>query len=237
MLDPLFHWIEVGGPVVAILILFSCIATTVALYKLLQFARAYSSPGGALGAQIDTLAGPDPEALHATLARSARARARVVHHTLGQLLHHPEALETARQEGLRCAREELERLGSYLRLLEVIATSAPLLGLLGTVLGMIEAFQAMQAAGREVDPANLSGGIWVALLTTAVGLAVAIPVSLLHSWFERRVERQAFAMHNDLDRLFTHWVSHPAQGPATTTTAPTHPPLTAPSREAPLHVA
>ena len=84
-------------------------------------------------------------------------------------------------------------LKSGLRPLELIAGIAPLMGLLGTVLGMITAFQAMEAAGASVDPSVLSGGIWAALLTTAIGLIVAIPTLAMHtaldSWTDRLRER------------------------------------------------
>ena len=114
--------------------------------------------------------------------------------------------------GQRLLREELERVASFrlnqlkllLRPLEVIANLAPLLGLLGTVLGMIVAFQNMEAAGSRVDPSVLSGGIWQALLTTAVGLAVAIPTVAVHSWLERRVERVAAAINDAVTQVFTH---------------------------------
>ena len=80
-------------------------------------------------------------------------------------------------------------LKSGLRPLELIAGIAPLMGLLGTVLGMITAFQAMEVAGTSVDPSVLSGGIWAALLTTAIGLVVAIPTLAMHaaldSWTDR----------------------------------------------------
>ena len=104
---------------------------------------------------------------------------------------------------MRRARLAIARLGYYLRALEVIASLAPLLGLLGTVMGMIEAFQAMEAAGSQVNPSVLSGGIWKALLTTAIGVAVAIPVSIIHSWFERKIEVQATLVQDDLEKLFT----------------------------------
>ncbi len=104
---------------------------------------------------------------------------------------------------MRRACSIVTRLGSYLRILEVIASLAPLLGLFGTVLGMIQAFQAMEAAGSQVNAAVLSGGIWQALQTTALGPAVAIPVTLAHSWFERRVEVTAATMQDHLQRLFT----------------------------------
>ena len=83
------------------------------------------------------------------------------------------------------------RLERGFRLLDSVAQLAPLLGLFGTVLGMISAFQALQEAGSQVDPSILAGGIWVALLTTAVGLAVAMPTSLLLTWFESRVARES----------------------------------------------
>ena len=75
-------------------------------------------------------------------------------------------------------------------LLDIIAQIAPLLGLFGTVLGMIAAFQALQDAGTQVDPSLLAGGIWVALTTTAAGLAVAMPTSLIHSWLEGRMDAE-----------------------------------------------
>ena len=86
-------------------------------------------------------------------------------------------------------------------MLEVIAITAPLIGLFGTVLGMIEAFKAMEMAGSQVNPAVLSGGIWKALLTTAVGLAVAIPANLMNTWFERRNEKLAAVLSDDIGQL------------------------------------
>ena len=75
----------------------------------------------------------------------------------------------------RVGTREIKNLERYLRGLEVIANLSPLLGLLGTVLGMIKAFARLETAGTNVDPAILAGGIWEALLTTAFGLSVAIP--------------------------------------------------------------
>ena len=60
--------------------------------------------------------------------------------------------------------------------------------MLGTVLGMIRAFAQLERAGRVVDPAILSGGIWEALLTTAVGLAVAIPALAALAWLDGQVD-------------------------------------------------
>ena len=97
----------------------------------------------------------------------------------------------------------LASLRSHLRTLEVIATLSPLLGLLGTVLGMIEAFRQLEISGNQIDPGILSGGIWQALLTTALGLGVAIPVVLAHSWLERKVDRCRHNMEDAVTRVFT----------------------------------
>ena len=127
---------------------------------------------------------------------------RVVHAAMWGLAHrHREDL--VREEVTRIAKEQIEGLRGWLRPLDVIATVSPLLGLFGTVLGMIEAFRKLEQAGNSVDPSILSGGIWQALLTTAVGLAVAIPATLAHSWLDRSVDSAAHTMEDSATRVFT----------------------------------
>ena len=65
----------------------------------------------------------------------------------------------------------------------------------------------MAAAGNQVDPSVLSGGIWQALLTTAVGLTVAIPVVAAHTWLERKIERIAILMNDVVTQLFTSHIT------------------------------
>ena len=84
---------------------------------------------------------------------------------------------------------EVRELSRYLQALATIGSIAPLLGLLGTVLGMIKAFMVIQEMGGKVNAAVLAGGIWEAMLTTAMGLAVALPTMLAHSYLVSRVDR------------------------------------------------
>lgn len=91
------------------------------------------------------------------------------------------------------AEKELQRLQKNLRPLGVIATLAPLMGLLGTVLGIMKAFLMTAEAGK-VDPVLLAGGIWEALITTCVGLAIAIPCWAAYYYFESRIEKITFMM-------------------------------------------
>jgi len=117
----------------------------------------------------------------------------------------------ARAETQRVARNLIAQARSGLRPLELIATLAPLLGLLGTVLGMIAAFQALQEAGSQADPATLAGGMWEALLTTAAGMAVAIPASMALTWFESVVDRLRLEMEDAATRIFLRPVRQTAE--------------------------
>lgn len=77
---------------------------------------------------------------------------------------------------------------SYLNGLATVAAISPLLGLLGTVVGMIRAFMQIESYGANISANLLAGGIWEALLTTAAGLSVAIPCLLFHNLFQGRIE-------------------------------------------------
>jgi biopolymer transport protein ExbB len=111
--------------------------------------------------------------------------------------------ERGREAAWLAASRSLEAARVWMRPLEVIASLAPMLGLFGTVLGMIEAFAELEAAGARVDPSILSGGIWEALLTNAVGLAVAIPAVAAFNWFERRIERAEALFEQAIAALFS----------------------------------
>ena len=95
-----------------------------------------------------------------------------------------EVLETVLQEAIL---KELPRLERFLPILGMLGAVAPLLGLLGTVTGMIDTFEVIHMAGTG-DPKMMSGGISTALITTMMGLAVAIPIMLLHTVLNRQVE-------------------------------------------------
>ena len=83
--------------------------------------------------------------------------------------------------------KEFKQIYSFLPSLEVISQVSPLVGLLGTVLGMIDSFNELELGGSLVDPAILAGGIWTALLTTAMGLIVAIPALVCHYFLEKKI--------------------------------------------------
>ncbi len=83
---------------------------------------------------------------------------------------------------------EVPKLERNISVLATIAHITPLLGLLGTVLGMVRAFQVIQEKAAIVNPGDLAGGIWEALMTTVAGLSVAIPTFVAYNFLVNRVE-------------------------------------------------
>jgi biopolymer transport protein ExbB len=111
--------------------------------------------------------------------------------------HGREMMKTSIEEAGRQVVHELER---FLNSLGTIASITPLLGLLGTVVGMIKVFAAIMIHGVG-DPGILAGGISEALLTTAAGLTVAIPSLIFHRYFERLVDEYVLNMEEEALKL------------------------------------
>jgi len=201
-LGGLLETLQSGGPVVGLLIAMSIVALAIVLAKLWQF-RALHLSAAAVTRDAVTLwqVGQANDAIR--MLGDARGPLAIAISRAMNGMRQGMSGHNVREEVTRHCADVLADMRSWLRPLEVIATLSPLLGLFGTVLGMIEAFQQLEAAGNQVNPAILSGGIWEALLTTAVGLAVAIPTVAALNWLERRVERLAHDMDSAITRLFT----------------------------------
>ena len=206
-------FLEMGGPVVMLLAILSVLSLTVILYKLWQFSYLgigrHKRARKALGLWRH---GKQAEAI--ALLNKGKAPVSVVlaHAMRGQVFHSDKGA-LIREDVERVALLSLSRTRFLLRFLETVGQVAPLLGLFGTVIGMIEAFQRLQQAGATVDPSVLAGGIWVALLTTAVGLAVAIPASLFADWFSSRVEREQQVIEEMVTAVLTGQITDAAAIP------------------------
>ncbi|MBE0453010.1 MAG: MotA/TolQ/ExbB proton channel family protein [Roseovarius sp.] len=183
VLESLRQMADLGGPVVMILLAVSVVTLATILYKLWQFFAVGVGRHRALKeAVIAWDRGDRSAALHA-LNQSRSYLAPVIEMAFSAGPQDAKRLEAE-------AEVRFARLEGGFRLLDSVAQLAPLLGLFGTVLGMINAFQSLQDAGAQVDPSLLAGGIWVALLTTAAGLAVAMPTAMVLSWFEGRMDAE-----------------------------------------------
>lgn len=182
-----------GGWVMYVILLVSIYALGVMLFKALQFSRLGVWSDGffnAAAAQLPTH-GAGTAQMGMWLPRlnaSTHPLARVMEAGLTQANQPNATPERLREELARSGAEQMHRLESYTRGLELTATLAPLLGLLGMVLSMIHVFSVIESSGARVDVSLLAGGIWEALLTTAFGLIVAVPAQAAYFFFDQRIE-------------------------------------------------
>lgn len=206
--------LDAGGVVMWILAGLSLVAATLIIGKAIEFVAVGVWRRGSIDSALDAWDRHRPGEALERLAAARSPAADVVALAIRGRNQDQVAENAVREEVARSAAARLERLRTGLRPLEVIGTLTPLLGLLGTVIGMIDAFRELEAAGSRVDPSVLSGGIWVALLTTAGGLTVAIPSVAAHVWLERQVERLHHFIQDSVTRVFTRDVTQTVESAA-----------------------
>lgn len=194
--------ITLGGPVVVVLLVLSALGLAVFLFKLVQY-RRYSNAlfNRTEQAMLAWARGDRADELRLDAAKSSPY--------IELLQQGMSWLESGRKP--EKVREELTRQGQAIvakvtgmnGFIEQIAYLAPLFGLLGTVLGMIDVFQGLANTSAGSETGALASGIWEALLTTAVGLTVAIPFALMHAALEGRANRIRKRMEDQMTQLFT----------------------------------
>jgi len=175
-----------GGVLVGPILLCSVVALALFLERLVRLSRVNTNGHG--------LVAPITRCLENGEEQQAYELARQEDSPLGRILTQAIEVkhrdrETLKEVLAQAAERESRALSRYLQALATIGNITPLLGLLGTVLGMIKAFMVIQEMGGKVNAAVLAGGIWEAMLTTALGLAVALPTMVGHSYLSARVER------------------------------------------------
>ena len=203
---PSTEFLVVGGPVLWVLLAVSVVALAIVMVKVWQFARVRPESCPDVDAALGLWRGARWSEARESL-NSEHPVSAVVALSMEELSIGTDD-EMVRQEADRLATVHLSRLRALLPALDGIGTLSPLLGLLGTVLGMIVAFQQMEVAGAQVDPSTLSSGIWQALLTTAAGLGIAIPAIAVHNWMERKIERVAMRMNDAVTQVLLEFGRH-----------------------------
>ena len=174
--------------VFAALAIMSLLAVTVSLYKMFQFARlGVGRERAAEDILDDWLDGRSDDALRSAAERRS-VLTRVLQSVFSGLRARPGDQDYAEELGRQAALLELSAMTKQMRVLETVVQAAPILGLLGTVIGMIDAFSTLAGADGAVDPTQLASGIWTALTTTAAGLAIALVTYFFATWLEGRIE-------------------------------------------------
>ncbi len=187
--EALMSFVRMGGPAMWAIAALSVLTVALILWKIMRLLSFGAWSGGRHTVRALGLwrAGERAAAMQLLSGRRSH-RARLALAAMEAAQDASFDREAAEAETGRIARSLLVQARAGLRGLELASTIGPLLGLLGTVTGMIAAFQALQEAGSRADPATLAGGIWEALLTTAAGMAVAIPAQVALTWFDSVVD-------------------------------------------------
>ncbi len=199
-----------GGPVMLVLLALSVLATAIILVKLFQFSRSGLRRLEFVEHVVSALHRGQNGKVLDELQRQPSPVARVMKSAVRCGADPSMSANDIEAEVSRVGSAQIRNLESWLRGLSSIAHLSPLLGLLGTVMGMISAFMRLEEAGSRVDPSILSGGIWEALLTTAFGLAVAIPAMAAFYYLEGEVDRVRAAMKDASVRVLLHFGKSPA---------------------------
>ena len=206
--ETMFSLIKKGGPIMYPLALGSILALALGLERFIALRKERVLPAGFINGLVGAWnSDPSGKRAVAYCDQSGGAVGHIFKAGIRRAKFGPEAVEKAIED---VGSREADRMKQSLRPLSVIATISPLLGLLGTVYGMIDAFQKTSASGGTAKTAMLATGIYEALVTTAAGLTIAIPVLLLYQFLLGRVDK----LIDDIDEAGTEFVlsytdSHP----------------------------
>lgn len=182
MLDMIFR----GGPVMIPLLICSVLMLAVALERLFYLLRCRVDTEDLMDdIKLALQQGKILEAMQ--IAKKSRGPVAAV--LAAGIAHYDKDKEHIRERLQEVANEEVFRMERRLGMLEVLVTVSPLLGLLGTVTGIIKSFQVIAAVGGLEEPLAVSVGIAEALITTAVGLIIAIPGMLIFSYLTSLIDR------------------------------------------------
>jgi biopolymer transport protein ExbB len=202
------EWINSGGAVMWLILAGGFIVLVVFLERFFHLHRAQIKIDDFLnGITTNLTHGNDLEAISICDQTPGPA----AHLVRTALLHRndpkDELVKAVQQEGIR----EIPRLERHMNLLITLAQVLPMLGLLGTVLGLLEILTVLQAGSPLAEISDLSGGLWSALLTTAAGLITGIPAYAGYHFLVSRVESIALDMEQTAGEII-FFLTHPAAG-------------------------
>lgn len=186
-----------GGWVMIPILICSVLAVTIFLERLIRFYLVNRANPYATFEKVWQLVKKDDVA--GALALCEEKENLIVKVVAAGLNHYEEDVVDIEEAVSHEGSKSIQSLEKNVRGLAIIAHISPLLGLLGTIIGIIKAFMRVEAVGGRMDVSVLAGGIWEALLTTAFGLAVAIPSFLMYHYLDGRVDKYALLM-KDLSR-------------------------------------
>jgi biopolymer transport protein ExbB len=189
----MFDILSKGGFLVVPILLCSVVALAIFFERIISFARMRSRGGNLAETVSDLIAKDKTYEARKLTANNDSPMGRMLTQAIEVKDRERATLETVIVNAIE---GEVRTLSAYLQTLATIGNIAPLLGLLGTVVGMIKAFMVIQQLGGNVNASVLAGGIWEAMLTTALGIGVALPCMVAHSYLVSRIDTYEARLQN-----------------------------------------
>lgn len=197
----MWELVQKGGPMMYPIIIASILAFGVVLERVYHLNKARIDAGKFMDGIINVL---KRNKIIEAIEICNSTPGPIAHIVKAGILKHDRSKPEIREAVEEAARLEIPRMEKHLPVLATIAHVAPLLGLVGTVTGMIKSFQVIQqkaAAMVPVNPGDLAGGIWEALLATLAGLAVAIPTYVAYNYLVSQVDNLVYDMETSVTDL------------------------------------
>ncbi|MFA6141729.1 MAG: MotA/TolQ/ExbB proton channel family protein [Candidatus Omnitrophota bacterium] len=193
--------IQKGGPMVYLIILSSVLAMGVVIERVYNLHKARIDSNKFMDGITNVL---KRNKIIESIEMCNATPGPIAHIIKAGILKHDRSKPEIKEAVEEAAQMEIPRLERHLPILATIAHITPLLGLLGTVTGMIKSFQVIQQkalSGLPVNPGDLAGGIWEALLATVAGLAVAIPTYVAYNYLTSQVDTLVYDMERSATDL------------------------------------
>jgi biopolymer transport protein ExbB len=193
--------VQKGGPMMYLIILSSVLAFGVVIERMYHLNRARIDSDKFMDKIMDVL---KHNKIIEAIEMCNATPGPIAHIVKAGILKHDRSKHEIREAVEEAAQLEVPRLEKHLPVLATVAHVAPLLGLLGTVTGMIKAFQVIQQKASSmvpVNPGDLAGGIWEALLATLAGLSVAIPTYVAYNYLVSQVDNLVYDMERSATDL------------------------------------
>jgi len=185
-----------GGWVMYVIVMLSIYVLSIILFKAFQFFSAEVFNTVFIDKVMVYVKRGELSDASQLLAKEKGPIARIMRVSIESVMNREITMKSRESEISRVGAGELRYLESHLRGLEMASSIGPLLGLLGTVIGMVKAFAKLSESGSRVDPSMLAGGIWQALIATVGGLCVAVPAMAAYYLLDSLIERVRATMRD-----------------------------------------
>ena len=200
----MFEILQKGGIMMIPIVLASVLAISIVLERLIIILRSSHDPQPLFEHLVDHI----KKGQFDMATEDSMTQRTPIARLLTAVLAEPGGYEMKKERAGVVGSEEMRQLKKRVNVLSIIGALTPLMGLLGTVIGMVRVFQRLAESGGNADITVMAGGIWEALLTTAAGMAVAIPTLIFYHYFMSRLRRIDHHMKHYAMEILRHLRIH-----------------------------